>query len=92
VNGTGREISRRLAGALTEVWADLVLAARVPDGLAPVRQEVRARGRAVHACFSDLTGPATLSDVAGEVVERLGSASDLIAGHAMLAVGGSTAR
>lgn len=72
VCGTGPGLGRCLATTLARAGADVVLAARTAEALAPIADEVRALGRRALAVPTDVTVPAGAWQLASATEDAFG--------------------
>lgn len=72
VTGGGRGIGRAVALAFAEAGADVVVAARRPEVIEEVAEEIRARGRRALAVPTDVTVPEQLDALLARTIETFG--------------------
>lgn len=78
VSGSGPGLGRDIALAFAREGADVVLAARSPDRLEAIAEEVRARGRRALAVPTDITDPQQCKHLAEATVAEFGRIDVLV--------------
>ncbi len=78
VTGGGRGIGREIALAFAGLGADVVIASRRPDNLAPTQREVESLGRHCLAVPTNIRDPAQVDALTAAALERFGQVDFLV--------------
>jgi len=78
VTGGGRGIGREIALAFARLGADVVIASRNADNLAPTQREIEASGRKCFARATNVRDVAQVDSLVSETVERFGHVDFLV--------------
>ncbi|GAA2759744.1 SDR family NAD(P)-dependent oxidoreductase [Actinopolymorpha rutila] len=88
VTGASRGLGRAMAQALGEAGASVAVTARGADGVRRAADELRARGIRAYGVRADVTDPADVDRMVGEVTRELGPV-DVLVNNAGISVPGT---